>query len=334
MLTEGWDCRTVTHIIGIRPFMSQLLCEQVVGRALRRRDYQLNDENQFSEEVAKIFGVPFEVTPFKANPTGKPKPNPPRNRIYSVAKKSQYRIEFPRVDGYSQGVQNKVTVDWQAIAKITIDPSNVAPEVQMKANLANNQGRPTLNGPGKLEKASLDSWRSQSRFQTLCFQLAKDLTRDYCGMESCEAPPHVLFPQLVRIVEQYLTTQVKVIKPAELIDVFLSPYYGMAIDNLLTSIHPDTDAGEAPEIPRLEAHRGNGSTDEVDFWTSKGVYPIEKSHLNAAVADTQQWEQPPLITLTITLLRRHSLKMNGLTSAFPISSTIKNRIMSPTLSSA
>ncbi len=70
MLTEGWDCNTVTHIIGLRPFMSQLLCEQVVGRGLRRNSYQLNDDGKFSEEVAKVLGVPFEVIPFKANPTG------------------------------------------------------------------------------------------------------------------------------------------------------------------------------------------------------------------------------------------------------------------------
>ena len=68
MLTEGWDCNTVTHIIGLRPFMSQLLCEQVVGRGLRRASYEINETTGlFEEEVAKVFGVPFEVIPFKAN---------------------------------------------------------------------------------------------------------------------------------------------------------------------------------------------------------------------------------------------------------------------------
>src|SRR5205814_6903811 len=65
MLTEGWDCNTVTHIVGLRPFMSQLLCEQVVGRGLRRASYELTEEGKFSEEVAQILGVPFEVVPFK-----------------------------------------------------------------------------------------------------------------------------------------------------------------------------------------------------------------------------------------------------------------------------
>ena len=70
MLTEGWDCNTVTHIIGLRPFMSQLLCEQVVGRGLRRASYEVDENGLLREEVAKVFGVPFEVIPFKANPAG------------------------------------------------------------------------------------------------------------------------------------------------------------------------------------------------------------------------------------------------------------------------
>jgi hypothetical protein len=71
MLTEGWDCNTVTHIVGLRPFMSQLLCEQVVGRGLRRTNYtDFDDDGKLVEEVAKVFGVPFEVIPFKETGSG------------------------------------------------------------------------------------------------------------------------------------------------------------------------------------------------------------------------------------------------------------------------
>src|SRR5262249_16318969 len=76
MLTEGWDCQTVTHIVGLRPFMSQLLCEQVVGRGLRRRSYELTEEGTFEEEVAKILGVPFEVIPFKRRAEKRPRRQP------------------------------------------------------------------------------------------------------------------------------------------------------------------------------------------------------------------------------------------------------------------
>ena len=97
MLTEGWDCNTVTHVVGLRPFQSQLLCEQVVGRALRRRFYNPdpNNDDHFDEEVAQVFGVPFEVVPFKA--TGAtPKPRPPQRRIHAVPQKAQFAITVPR----------------------------------------------------------------------------------------------------------------------------------------------------------------------------------------------------------------------------------------------
>ncbi|MBC7853472.1 MAG: DEAD/DEAH box helicase family protein, partial [Pirellulaceae bacterium] len=98
MLTEGWDCNTVTHIIGLRPFMSQLLCEQVVGRGLRRANYEIGEDGKLTEEVAKILGVPFEVIPFKE--TGKSKKRAPQHHVQALAEKAQYEVSYPRVAGY------------------------------------------------------------------------------------------------------------------------------------------------------------------------------------------------------------------------------------------
>ena len=94
MLTEGWDCNTVTHIIGLRPFMSQLLCEQVVGRGLRRASYDVGDDGKLTEEVAKVFGVPFEVVPFKENKGGAA-PKPKRHRVHALPEKEQLRNSLP-----------------------------------------------------------------------------------------------------------------------------------------------------------------------------------------------------------------------------------------------
>src|SRR5207245_5749634 len=92
MLTEGWDCNTVTHIIGLRPFMSQLLCEQVVGRGLRRRSYDVGEDGRFTEEVAKVFGVPFAVIPFKANKQGAPPPAVTRYHVHALPQKNDFEI--------------------------------------------------------------------------------------------------------------------------------------------------------------------------------------------------------------------------------------------------
>jgi type III restriction enzyme len=291
MLTEGWDCNTVTHIVGLRPFMSQLLCEQVVGRGLRRANYDVNEDGKLSEEVAKVFGVPFEIIPFKENKAGEKLPAAKRHHVHAVPQKAQFQLRFPRVDGYCQAIRNRVTVDWNQVVTLALDPMQIPPEVEMKAALPTNRGRPSLTGPGKLESVDLNPYRAARRFQELVFELARDLTRDYSTHPTCVAPAHVLFPQIAKIVEKYLQEKVNPIKPADIRDVALSPYYGWVVERLVSAIQPDIAEGEAPEVPRYEKNRVPGSTADVDFWTSKDVREVVKSHLNYVVADTKKWEQ-------------------------------------------
>jgi len=291
MLTEGWDCSTVTHIIGLRPFMSQLLCEQVVGRGLRRANYTLGDEGKFTEEVAKVFGVPFEVIPFKASPQGPGAPPEKRHHVHAIPAKAMFEIHFPRVEGYTQAIRNRVTVDWSGVAAMALQPGRIPPEVEMKALNVNNQGRMSLSGPGRITGVSLAEYRAKRRLQELVFELAGALTRDYASQARCEAPAHVLFPQMVAIVQRYLKEKVIVEPPADIKDLFLAPYYGWLVERLVEAIRPDTSEGEAPEIPRYESSRGPGSTAEVDFWTSRDVREVTQSHLNYVVADTLRWEQ-------------------------------------------
>ena len=291
MLTEGWDCNTVTHIVGLRPFMSQLLCEQVVGRGLRRVSYDLKEDGKFTEEVAKIFGVPFEVVPFKANSHEAPPPQIKRSHVHANPSKSQYEIIFPRVEGYTQAIRNRITVDWDSVPALILEPGRIPPEVQMKSALLNNRGRPSLTGPGKLENVTLNPFRAGRRMQELIFDLAKVLTRDCLSHGRCDIPVHALFPQLVHVVQQYIGERVIAHKPAEKIDLFLAPYYGWLVELLVEAIRPDTSQGETPEIPRYETHRGPGTTSDVDFWTSREVREVIRSHVNFVVADTQKWEQ-------------------------------------------
>lgn len=296
MLTEGWDCNTVTHIVGIRPFMSQLLCEQVVGRGLRRTNYEPGPDGKLTEEVAKVFGVPFEVIPFKANQGGAPPQRVKRNRVHALPEKEQFKISFPRVEGYRQAIRNRVTVDWASVAALELNPLSIPPETDVKGLLPASSGRPSLMGPGKLETVTLNPYRKGKRLQELAFQMAKDLTVVYAGRVdrakgNGALPAQILFPQLLAIVSRFLQEKVKPLAPAETLDVFLSPYYGLAIERMLEAIKPDTAAGEEPELPAIESGRGDGKTSDVDFWTSRDVRAVIKSHVNYVVADTKQWEQ-------------------------------------------
>jgi type III restriction enzyme len=290
MLTEGWDCNTVTHIIGLRPFMSQLLCEQVVGRGLRRASYEVREDGRLTEEVAKVLGVPFEIIPFKQSTTAPP-PKPKQHHVQALAAKAQFEIRFPRVEGYQQAIRNRVAVEWDKIPSVDVDPMRIPNEVLMKAALPTNTGRPSLLGPGRLEGLDLARWRDDIRLQEKEFDLARTLTREYVAQPTCEAPAHVLFPQLLRIARRFVREKVRVDAHEKRVDVFLAPYYGWVIERLVEAIRPDAAQGEAPEIPRYETSRGPGSTAEVDFWTSKDVREVIHSHLNYVVADTRQWEQ-------------------------------------------
>ena len=152
-------------------------------------------------------------------------------------------------------------------------------------------GRPALVGPGKLVNVNLNPFRADHRVQELAFQLARDLTRDYVKQPGCEAPAHVLFPQILQIVQRYLGRKVIAITPMLTIDAFLSPYYGWIIERLVEAIRPAAVSGETPEVPIYETNRGPGSTGEVDLWTSREVREVIHSHLNYVVADTKVWEQ-------------------------------------------
>lgn len=315
MLTEGWDCNTVTHIVGLRPFMSQLLCEQVVGRGLRRASYDLNDDGFFDEELAQILGVPFEVIPFKRR-AGRRPPTREQRHVQAVPEKARYAITFPRVEGYQRAVRNRVAVDWNAIAPVAVDPMKVPNEVLLKATLLTNRGRPTFYEPGTATTVSLDAWRKKTRLQKEEFAMAAALTREYARQETCQAPAHVLFPQLLEIVKRFVNEKVTVPALERKVDVFTSPWYGLVIERLTEAIHPDASQGEAPELPRYESGRGEGSTADVDFWTTKNVKEVMKSHLNYVVLDSK-WESSAAYHLEAHPLVVAFVKNQGLGFAIP-----------------
>jgi len=161
----------------------------------------------------------------------------------------------------------------------------------MKAGLPTNQGRYGLTGPGRLERVDLSPYRAGRRMQELEFELARDLTAQFATRSGCQVPRHRLFPQMFAVVHRFLSECLRPVEPACTLDIFLSPYYGWVIERLAEAIRPDTHAGEAPELPRYETHRPSGSTADINFWTSRDVREVVRSHLNCAVMDTARWEQ-------------------------------------------
>lgn len=290
MLTEGWDCNTVTHIIGLRPFMSQLLCEQVVGRGLRRLSYDVGADKMMSEETASILGVPMTAFTLKGAGGGG-EPGGERTRIYAMPGRGHLEIRFPRVEGYAQSVRHRLACDVSAVPAVKVDPGQTPSVVEMAAGVTSNEGRPCLHGPGKISKIDLEAFRKEKRLRERMWEMAASLTRHYVESPGCALPADAAFLQLFPIVEAYVRERVLVSKISKIEDVFLSPYYGFVVERLLEGIRPDAEAGESPELPRYEYRRGMGSSADVDFHTRRTVYPVRKSQVNGVVADTKRLEQ-------------------------------------------
>ena len=289
MLTEGWDCNTVTHIIGLRPFMSQLLCEQVVGRGLRRFSYEIGENNLMREEIATVLGVP--LTAFTVKSRIPPVPPVKRHHIHALPEKEKLAIHFPRVEGYYHSVRRRIVCDLGKLPPLNIDPAEIPPEVEMKAGLPDNKGRLSLHGPGRMSQTDLAAFRGQMRLRERIWEMAAALTKHYAGNPDCQLPGNAAFLQLHPIVEAYIFEKVSADHPADKKDAFTAPYYGFIIERLLEGIRPDESAGEAPELPRYERMRGKGSTGDVDFYTRREPYPARNSHINAVVPDTKKLEQ-------------------------------------------
>ena len=293
MLAEGWDANTVTHIVGLRPFGSQLLCEQVVGRALRRKSYALDEETQmFAEETAKVFGVPFELIPFKVSPAGPTPPQPEPHHIYSVPERAEYEIEFPQVTGYHQSGSFDVSIDWSLVPKVTIDPMRIPATVELTP-LTTPDGALAAFGPGDKPVLSLKEWRSLFRDQQVAFRLAREICGRWLTDNGAEAVPvQTLFPKVAFAAKRFLAEKLDRKGGSQPCDVLLvGEYMQAAVGALLDAIKKGaaTEQDEVAVIPQGAA--GRGSTVFVDFHTTKKIYPVTKCHLNAMVADTKKWEQ-------------------------------------------
>src|SRR6266478_2266147 len=135
MLTEGWDANTVTHVLGVRAFGTQLLCEQVIGRPLRRQSYDLNEEGLFNVEYADIFGIPFDFT---AKPVIAP-PQPPRETVQVKAvspDRDSLEIRFPRVEGYRVELpEERLTADFNDDSILELSPDLVGPSIVRDAGI-------------------------------------------------------------------------------------------------------------------------------------------------------------------------------------------------------
>lgn len=280
MLNEGWDAQNVTHILGLRAFDSQLLCEQVVGRGLRRTNY----DDFSSPEYVDVYGIPFEVIPVQKGSLTRPQPQRLPTLVQALPERKSLELRFPRVEGYVVDVKQRVRADIEKIPSLYVDPSKAPTEIVAKGQVGYRLGRPGLLGPGEEARQDRNPFHITHRLQTTVYQIAAEVTDKL----SPEVRPFV-FQQVLRITWQYLEKRVRVRGGAVPEEVALKKYRDEIVNRLCNAIRPDTEAGEAPILPRIERYRPVGSTSEVQFRTLKEVHDTTKSHVSHIVVDSG-WE--------------------------------------------
>ena len=290
MLTEGWDANTVTHICGIRKFGSQLLCEQVAGRALRRQSYYLQgyDKNnepttdkrriaiwKFPPEYAHIIGVPFKL--FKGGKTVPihPKPTTP---IYALAERAQqHELTFPNVEGYRlEYAEGRLLADFSGLEDYEIDGSKLPTETIMATAVSKEE-----------VKLSVESILA-TREQQIIYTITKDLLRDHFSDEKGNHEFH-RFHELCAIVTNWYRTKVRVLGKDEAWKKLLYFYDPKQLVAHVSRAIKTGKPGEECIRPILNYYNPTGSSRFVHGQTSREAYPTLHSHVNAVVIDSG-WE--------------------------------------------
>ena len=305
MLTEGWDAHNVMQIMGLRAFGSQLLCEQVVGRGLRRMDYTVDPATGLlTEEYVDIYGVPFSVIPFRGRPASAKAPEDrPKNHVHADEARRHYEIRFPVVEGYAFALRkNVIKAPVAAIEKLVLAPDATPTAVFVKPQVGYQFGNPSVAGGFSAATQDRETYYASTHPQTIQFEIARLVVAALTeGIEG--ATPklrlqgrHQLFPQVYRIVDEYIARKVdfRGCHPCEL---GLETYVRRIVERLTAAIEPDADSGEPALLPRLSRYQPIGSTAGVNFKTTRPCVPTVRSHIDQVVADTDSWEQAAVFRL-------------------------------------
>jgi type III restriction enzyme len=285
MLSEGWDAKTVTHILGLRAFTSQLLCEQVVGRGLRRTSYEQGEDGLFRPEYVNIFGVPFTFLPHEGGDATPAPPEKPKFRVEPDPDKRQFEISWPNVVRIDQVYGQKLSLDPKDVPLLKLDAYETPTLVELAPTV---EGKPDVS---KIATIDLEALGRRYRLQALAFRIAaEEYDRIAPGWEGGR---EALLGQLVGIVQRFLEARRVHIEPP-IFDqdplrrrVLLALNMNRIVQHLFDRIRPE-NAVERRLV--LERERPLRSTGDMPAWyTAKPCEHTKRSHINLCVYDST-WE--------------------------------------------
>ncbi len=310
MLNEGWDANNVTHILGLRAFSSQLLCEQVVGRGLRRMNYTPDPETGLlTEEYVDVYGIPFSVIPFRGRPTTASAPDDkPKNHVRALPEREHFEIKYPVVEGYAFALRkNEIKADITSTEPLQIQPERNPTALFVKPAVGYETGAPSTSGPGEVKLQDREAYYDSTHLQAIKFEIAHRIVRKLVGDRDTAPDPnsnpklrllsrHRLFPQVFRYVDNYVKTKVD-FRGEHPCELGQEKYVMRIVERLMAAIQPDEAKGEIPLLPILNRYAPIGTSADVDFLTSRPCVGTQRSHVNQVVLDTDSWERAAVFRL-------------------------------------
>jgi type III restriction enzyme len=309
MLTEGWDASNVTHILGVRAFGSQLLCEQVVGRGLRRRSYTLDSETgKFAPEYVDVYGIPFTLIPFKGRPKDSKVDDGVTYHVFADPEKAEHEIRFPNVESYAYALrQEGIVCDVEALEGFIV---NEEPNTVYLTAARGYDDDSTVRDHKEYTPQDRSAYYESQHLQTILFQVAQRVVdRLVAGQQTEDGEKavgalisrHRLFPEVLWYVRKYVGRKVTFgvrpdgtpVDPREL---GLEKYSRLLVERVADGILPAAAADEAPLLPVLNSFRPNLTSADAEYTTRRPVVPVVKSHLNASMWQGT-WEESAIAAL-------------------------------------
>ena len=301
MLTEGWDANTVTHIVGLRAFGSQLLCEQVAGRALRRRYYELQGydrngevvpgttradkarivEYKFPPEYARIIGIPFKAFRRGKGGGGAGPEGDAVTAIRALPERAGLEIRFPNLIGYRQEMtSHELRADFAAVGKFELDFSKIPTHTELASAFS-----------GGTEEVRLQAHEAMRDNETVYYLTSEVLRYHFSDVDG--APQMQFFGPVRRIVAQWYAECLTLVHQTDPAFKRLVRYWDAraVASHINQAITVGVPTAERHIRPVLFPYNAHGSSRFVHGQTTRPVFETTKSHVNYVVADTQTWEQ-------------------------------------------
>ena len=285
MLSEGWNCQTVTHIMGLRAFSSQLLCEQIIGRGLRRTSYEKNKQGRFEQEYVKVLGIPFALLPQKEAENGEgPIISSRKWEIFPDPQKIQYQITWPNIERIDFELKPELTVDWHKI-----DPLKIS-DVRTIAELA-----PEINGQPDYEKIKTIDMKNKLRknnirLQTLAFEATRNIYDNIDADWKNKINLAFAFQQIFGRVNDFLSSDKLKIYPESfnldkekrIVTIMI------AIEQIVKKVFAAIRHQNKENLKVEYKNQKYRSTKEAPtWWTGRKDHTFKKTHINRCVFDSK-----------------------------------------------